>query len=361
MTWSVSVLMIFLTSLSPGCQENGSNSGDDTVSGDADADIDTDADADTDTMDWGELIPCENQPGPGEVCIPGGKYLMGCVPGDVDCEDNEKPLVAVTLSPFFMDQYEATYSEVIDFLNTLFDGYVRLGAVLQLGATLKRIWLNYEAPIFKNYTDDLYHWYQDPPSENFCELREPDETSAGGLSWLGAKLYCEHKGKSLPTEAQWEAAARGRTYREFPCGSSVPACAHGPYDCCSPDDECPEPGCLSPCCIPFGPDTSCPSPYGVHTMLGNAEEWVLDWASDSDDHSFCAAGCTDPQPRQGQMPVLKGGGVASYPGYVMTRISARYIPDDENGRSDTGVRCVRPDEPLNKSAARVERKKQSHE
>jgi formylglycine-generating enzyme required for sulfatase activity len=350
------LLLLFLA----GCQNGDSNGPKDSGAGDADTD--TDSDTDTDTMDWGELIPCKNQPGPGEVCIPGGKYLMGCVPGDVDCRENERPLVVVTLSPFFMDQYEASYTEVIDFMNTLFDGYIRGGGSLcTAGPNKPCLFVNWEAPILYANGDGLYHWYTDPPYEQMCDQRQPDKTSAGGLSWFGAKLYCEHKGKSLPTEAQWEAAARGQTYREFPCGSNLPACWYGPYDCCSPDDECPEPGCLFPCCIPFGPDTSCPSPYGVHTMLGNAEEWVLDWADDTDDHSWCAAGCTDPVPRQGEMPVLKGGGVVSYPGYVMTRISARYIPDGAGGSSDSGVRCVRPDEPLNKNAARVERKKQSHE
>ena len=49
----------------------------------------------------------------GEVCIPGGNYLMGCVPGDTECADNEKPLVMPTLSPFFVDVKETTFEEII--------------------------------------------------------------------------------------------------------------------------------------------------------------------------------------------------------------------------------------------------------
>ena len=58
----------------------------DSDGGDVDTDTDTDSDSDTDT--WGEEIPCGGQQRHDEYCVPGGTYVMGCVPGDAQCEDN---------------------------------------------------------------------------------------------------------------------------------------------------------------------------------------------------------------------------------------------------------------------------------
>jgi hypothetical protein len=115
-----------------GCQgeggSDGSGDGDTDTDSDTDADMDTDADgdadtdADTDTDTDGDTefdTSCDAVAWPNEVCIPAGTYTMGCVPGDVECEDNEKPRVNVTLSAFFIDKYETTCAELIEFLNTL--------------------------------------------------------------------------------------------------------------------------------------------------------------------------------------------------------------------------------------------------
>ena len=121
-------------------------------SADTDTDTDTDTDSDTDTytdtdsdtyhdIDWGDPLPCENDPLPEEVCVPGGKYVMGCVPGDVECEDNEKPMVEVNLSPFFMNRREVTNEQLIPFLNTLREGYVRgAGMLITDEEDFKVIW-----------------------------------------------------------------------------------------------------------------------------------------------------------------------------------------------------------------------------
>jgi formylglycine-generating enzyme required for sulfatase activity len=80
-------------------------------------------------------------------------------------------------------------------------------------------------------------------------------------------------------------------------------------------------------------------------MLGNASEWILDWMDDGDDHSWCSEGCTDPEPREGARPILKGGSVTGCGpenGIKGTRISSRYRLNDDTGNSGTGIRCVRP-------------------
>ena len=323
---------------------------------DTDTDMDTDSDTETDTgtgVDWGDTTPCEGASEAGEVCVPGGKYVMGCVPGDVECDAEEGPMVEVTLSPFFIDVHEVTHDELILWLNTLFSGYVRGGGMVMTQLPdAKWVWANRGAPVFMGDGDGLYHWY-DPFDvlpvgvtqaviDNTCWQRYSD-AAAGGLGWWGAKLYCEHHGKQLPTEAQWEAAARGQTLQEYPCGTDIAPCWWGTYDCDEYGD-CPWEFCFDPCDIPFqvdSPITGCWSPLGVADMLDNAGEWVLDWMDDGDDHSWCAGGCTDPDPTEGEKPILKGGSVGSF-GIEGTRISARNRLNDENGHSFTGFRCVRP-------------------
>ncbi len=320
-------------------------------------DTDTDTDSDTD-IDWGETIPCVGEPQAGELCVPGGKYVMGCVPGDVDCDAEEGPMVEVTLSPFFVDVHEVTHDELIPWLNTLFDGYIRMGGLVATeGSDGHLLWANTGAPVFMGDGDGLYHWYsmfdELPVAvtqmiiDHTCFLRPSDAAAAGGMAWWGAKLYCEHHGKRLPTEAQWEAAARGQTLDEYPCGTDIEPCWWGTYDC-REDGDCAYENCFSPCTIPFhvdSPISGCWSPHEVADMLDNAHEWVLDWMDDGDDHSWCAGGCTDPQPREGAKPILKGGSVTGCgPGNGIkgTRISSRCRMNDATGNGGTGFRCVRP-------------------
>jgi len=169
---------------------------------------------------------------------------------------------------------------------------------------------------------------------------------AGGFSWLGAKMFCEWKGMRLPTEAQWEAAARGQTMHEYPCGSDIWECQWGLYDChgaCSMwFDES-----VGQCCYPWSPDQAgegCLSPFGVNGMYGNAGEWIADEADN--DHSSCANGCVDPEPEEVDYTdchLLKGGYTQSPAKF--TRISWREAAI-MSGSAQTGVRCVRPDEPI---------------
>jgi formylglycine-generating enzyme required for sulfatase activity len=269
---------------------------------------------------------------------------MGCVPGDDECVVGEKPMVEVILSPFFIDEMEASNEDIIVFLNTLREGYSRYLTWVAGDYMIWSTWVN-GTPILLNEDGD-YEWvYKEDAYDDFhwCLIRTP-ESSAGGLSWHGAKLYCEWKGMQLPTEAQWEASARGQTLNEYPCGSNFPECTYGFYDCCNETDACFNGLCFE-CCIPFKEVSTCESPFGVKNQLGNANEWVLDWRDDFSDHSWCEDGCTDPEPTTGERPIMKGGAV--YSNFKDTRISSRKVLNDATGNESTGVRCVRPDTPVN--------------
>lgn len=337
------------------CSSKGGTEPDGGIDGGSDADTDSDSDTDwptdTDTLvyDGGPLIDCEGEPQEGEVCIPGGTYLMGCMPYDDQCENNEKPMVEVTLSPFFIEVEESSYEDLLPFLNSLHDGYIREEMRVRVDDVEETIiWstnLFGGAPIRLN-GDDEYEWIPFLDEEGVCTERDVDAV-AGGFSWHGAKLFCEWKGKDLPTEAQWEAAARGQTILIWPCAWYHKECWYGIYDCCDGLGECYNSLC-GECCIPFPTDEQgyCESPFGVKGLYANAWEYVLDWIDE--DHSWCEDGCIDPEPTAGDYPIIKGGSVKTFA--VKTRISQRSWVTDPMPSGRFGVRCARPDTPIEEDA-----------
>jgi formylglycine-generating enzyme required for sulfatase activity len=342
--------------LALGCS---SCSGDDGAGGDGGTDTGTEIDT---SFDFGETTPCVNEAQPGEVCIPGGKYLMGCVPGDDECEDNEKPLVAVALSPFFVDREEATVKKLVEFLNDIKDdpGVVTYPYLAWTdGTNLYPIWgttwswgsgqNDYVAIVLKDENGDFY--FNEAANEE-CPAQGGQNAAVGGFSWLGAKMYCEWKGMQLPTEAQWEAAARGQTFNEFPCGSDLPECWQGVYACCYEEQTCGWAyyDIFCHCCAPLDVDEAftCDSPHGVKGMYGNSMEWTANYYSNN--HSDCAAGCVDPQsatdpPFEGAGHIIKDGSIAALD-QSWLRISIRWNGESDDGGNMTGVRCVRPDTPF---------------
>lgn len=148
---------------------------------------------------------------------------------------------------------------------------------------------------------DPIPYFNHPLYEGF---REPDKPAVP-ISWKKAFQYCVWAGKRLPTEAEWEKAARGGEEAEYPWGQNPPSCERANYQGCRQTT------------VPSG--SHAPGAYGLHDMAGNGYEWVNDWATDC--REGCPTGCgddclgKDPQgPCSGKYPcgnrtrkVLKGG------------------------------------------------------
>ncbi len=176
---------------------------------------------------WRRLIP----PGPkpkipvpsGMIAIPGGEFMMGRNDGD----EYERPAHRVKVESFFIDQHEVT--------NELYYDFVR-----HRNGPAPSHWINGE---FEPGNDKL-------PVVN--------------VTWFNAKAYCEYRGKRLPTEAEWEYAARGTQNFIYPYGN-----AWKPKYSCADDveDKCTQPRTVGS--YPLGA-----SPFGVLDMAGNVAEWT---------------------------------------------------------------------------------------
>jgi formylglycine-generating enzyme required for sulfatase activity len=226
------------------------------------------------------------------VKVAAGKFQMGCDPADkAACGDhtetNQGPLHTVTVSAFEIDKFEVS--------QTLFAACVKAGACTR-------------------------------PSQGF------NPTAYGNLpitwiTWRQADAYCKWAGKRLPTEAEWEKAARGTDARKFPWGNDALDCKFANYEGC--DKGAQE--------VTSHADKA--SPAGAVNMLGNVAEWVSDWY-DADYYATPAA-ATDPQgPAKGDNKVFKGG-AWSFPDKDLLRASFRHTEDPDNDRDDVGIRCAR--------------------
>ncbi|PKO15403.1 MAG: hypothetical protein CVU39_10840 [Chloroflexi bacterium HGW-Chloroflexi-10] len=169
------------------------------------------------------------------ILIPNGTFSMGCDPdhngGDECLEYEGFRLHIVNLDSYYMDTYEVT--------NEKYRQCVEFGFCTE--------------PSLDNY------YYQDPTKANFPVYR---------VNWRNAKNYCAWQGKRLPTEAEWEKAARGSTdTRRYPWGDQLPDCTLANKNGCSDGP------------VEIGSYPSGASPYGVMDMAGNVMEWVNDWYS----------------------------------------------------------------------------------
>lgn len=266
----------------------------------------------------GEAVRCEDgvcvvpRCPAGSRYVPNGRFRRGCTAMDSDCEANAQPAHDVTLgSGFCLAETEITVAE-----------YRRC---LDAG----------RCPV-------------PPAPESLSSLRCSSDratwtVSGGGdetlpmscLLWAEAAAYCASVGGRLPTEAEWERAARGRDDRPFPWGRSEPvSCEQGVNYLglgCSGLPWSAVPGERS------GPLLR--GAFGQIDLGGNLSEWVADYF-DEKAYSSCSSGCADPSgPTGGEVRVRRGGTFLSEAGEL--RSYAREFHRPAGPRSDLiGGRCA---------------------
>ena len=235
-----------------------------------------------------------------EIRIPAGSFQMGCDSSNSaeTCVNNEQPLHAVTLDAYFIDKYEVT--------NARYQACVAAGGCTAPGSVDSTT----RSPYYGTST------YADYPVIQ--------------VNWHQASAFCAWAGRRLPTEAEWEKAARGSSdTRTYPWGSSVPDCVKLNYR--------PASGACVGDTSRVGSYPSGMSPYGVLDMAGNVHEWVNDWYDGS--YYSVSPGSNPQGPATGEHRVLRGGSWSFNDNGV--RSAFRYGGYPDNRISLVGFRCVR--------------------
>ena len=228
-----------------------------------------------------ELI---GQDGAPMVLVPAGEFTMG----GPDVAD-EQPLHQVHLDAFYMDRFEVTAAHYAKFM-----------------AAAKH-----------------------PPPRHWDEMNpaRDGQRPIVGVSWQSAEAYCRWAGKRLPTEAEWEKAARGTDARLYPWGKDEPTSEHGNFGKRWKGYETVD---------PVGSHPHGKSPYGIDDLAGNVWEWVADWYH----HAYYRSSPTrnPPGPAEGEQKVFRGGGWNHEA--LLARSSLRNHDEPDTQINSIGFRCA---------------------
>jgi iron(II)-dependent oxidoreductase len=209
-----------------------------------------------------------------------------CIMGSNDHRRDERPVHRIYLDVFYIDKYQVTNA--------------RYGTFMQ--AT------GHKAP---------GHWNK--------KMYNTSNQPVVAVSWHDAEAYCRWAGKRLPTEAEWEKAARGTEGRTYPWGNQWDKTRANIWD-----------GSLGKT-TPVGSYEGGKSPYGAYDMAGNGWEWVADWY---DRKYYQSSPSRNPMgPARGHAKVLRGGSWYFIAG--VARAATRVRNDPESRAGSYGFRCAK--------------------
>jgi formylglycine-generating enzyme required for sulfatase activity len=276
------------------------------------------------------------------VLLAGGRFLMGTQDADAYPQDGEGPVHPVELDAFWIDRCAVSNARFEVFVAAT--GYVTeaerfgwsfvfVGLLPDGFGPTRRV---AHAPWWRQVHGADWRHPEGPQSH----VAERPDHPVVHVSWNDASAYCRWSGTRLPTEAEWEYAARGGLkLGTYPWGDelepdgehrmnvwqgrfpSLNTCADGYYGT-APVDAYP------------------PNGYGLHNVTGNVWEWCRDWFSAT---YYAHTRHLNPRgPRVGSQRVIRGGSYLSHRSYSYRyRVAARAANTPDSATGDLGFRCAR--------------------
>jgi formylglycine-generating enzyme required for sulfatase activity len=282
------------------------------------------------------------------VELDGGTFFMG-TDSDVGFpQDGEGPTREVTVDPFAIDKFAVTNAEFLEFIREtgyttdaerygwsfVFDEFLAEGdsdAVLD-NVTEAPWWVGVEGA----------NWlFRNGPSSSVLDDRELLKHPVTHVSWNDAQAYAEWAGKRLPTEAEWEYAARGGVEQaRYPWGDELKP--DDEHRCNIWQGEFPDHNTVDDGYAQTAPVNAFePNGYGLYNSAGNVWEWCSDWFS-PDYHTTDDYDPDNPTgPEQGSQRVMRGGSYLCHRSWCNRyRVAARSKNTPDSSTGNIGFRCV---------------------
>ena len=247
------------------------------------------------------------------VFVPEGEFLMGSLASDPDARADEMPGHTVFLSSYWIDRTEVT--------NAMFAIFLEASGNQSEGGAL---WLTKDDPDSHLILIEG-EWQAEPGFEDHPVVE---------VTWYGANAYCQWSGRELPTEAQWEKAARGLDGRLYPWGNEFgPGRSNGD----NTGNNCDGSACDNfTGSAPVGSFPDGASPFDALDMAGNVWELTADYYGED---YFSSSPAQNPQGvQEGVNRVIKGGSFSSPPRVL--RAARRGEADPSGSNFNIGFRCA---------------------
>jgi len=267
--------------------------------------------------------------------IPAGDFMMGSKEGEGAFD--EHPQHVVYLDDYYIDKYEVTNAQFKDFVEAT--GYVTdaerkdYGEVWNPKANSVYLrlhnfsgvnWRNPNAWIDNERLPNRPH----PDAWENYNIMDKMDCPVVQVSWNDAQAYAKWADKRLPTEAEWEKAARGTDGRKWPWGNVFNLNIEG---------VTVHANIASDYLLPVGSFPTGVSPYDVYNMTGNAQEWIADWYAQD---YYAQSPQNNPKgPETGKFRVLRGGSWRHQKSHHVLSIARAYqVPDYSSNFA--GFRCA---------------------
>jgi len=278
------------------------------------------------------------------ILLPGGDFLMGSISSESILKDGEGPVRNVTLDSFFIDQYAVSNYQFQTFVNAT--NYKTEAEIYGWSFVFYKLLPQdsekyiLQGAIETNWWCAVEGAYWNQPEGPNSSINERMNHPVVHISWNDAKSYSIWAGKRLPTEAEWEYAARGGLIQnEFPWGNELEP--DGEHNCNVWQGKFPSENTEADGYLATAPvDSFPPNQFSLYNMVGNVWEWCEDWFSTNNrlkDNIINPMGLAN-----GTVKSMRGGSYLCHKSYCNRyRVAARTNSTPDSSAGNLGFRCVK--------------------